>query len=251
MDKNIIDTFIDLTECKLTETEWLNWFDNNKEIIEPTCGRTTFLKIKPKESLSDIRNTYIGQVAVFNWLKSRNINPILGDTYQKAYDKEFEEFCKRERQKDKDRQKQVKDNFGYLEIFYPKFFKQLQKSFDTTNMIDKGKSQIEIAEKEIDLSVAFSADLNAFFSNISNLRLEGIEIGFDNLSLDTFDNKQFLVLGEFWHYGDGDKLLYNLTTTNIFAFAHEHRPPKIIEIAKTMTELLENNFTKHLKTVAE
>lgn len=251
MDKNIIDTFINLTECKLTEAEWLNWFDNNKALIETTCGRTAFLKIKPKESFSDSRNTCIGQVAVFEWLKTKNINVTLGDTYKKAYLKEVDEVYKQQKQKDKERQKQVKENFGYLENFYPKFFKQLQKSLDTSNTIGKGKSQLEISEKEQNLSITFSADLKTFFLNISKLKLEGIEIEFGNISLDTFNNKQFLVLGEFWCYGDGDKLLYDLTTANIFSFAHEYRPPEIIELSKTMTELLEKTFTKYLKQATE
>lgn len=248
MDKNLIDTFINLAECRLTATEWLTWFNNNKELIGEICGRTTFLKIKPKDNLSDIGNACSGQVAAVDWLKKKNIAVVIGDTYQKAYQHEFSEFCKQEREKDKERQKKVKDEFGDLEDLYPKFFKQLQKSFDTANTIEKGKLPSEISRKEDALSLTFSAELKAFFLNISKLDLEGITIDFDHISVETFDEKQFLVLGEFWLYGDGDLLLYDLTSGNCFSYAHEYSPPKIIALSKTMTELLEKSFTKYLKS---
>lgn len=248
MDENLTDTFINLAECRLTETEWLNWFSQNKEFVEKICGRTTFLKIKPKENLSDIGNAYSGQAAAVDWLKKKNIAVVIGDTYQKAYQHEFSEFCKREKEKDKERQKQVSANFGYLEDLYPKFFKQLQKSFDTSNTIEKGKPQSEVFRKEQALSLTFSTELNTFFLNISKLVFEGITIDFDDIYVENFDNKDFLVLGEFWLHGDGDLLLYDLTTTNFFSYAHEYSPPKIIALSKTMTELLEKNVTKYLKS---
>ncbi|SHF65480.1 hypothetical protein [Pedobacter caeni] len=248
MNKNLIDTFINLAECRLTATDWLTWFNNNKELVGEICGRTTFLRIKPKDNLSDIGNAYSGQVAAVDWLKKKNVAVVVGDTYQKAYQHEFSEFCKHEQEKDKERQKKVKVDFGYLENLYPKFFKQLQKSFDTANTIEKGKLAPEISRKEQALSLTFSAELNTFFSNISKLILEGITIDFDDIYAETFDKKQFLVLGEFWLYGDGDLLLYDLTTGNCFSYAHEYSPPKIIALSKTMTELLEKNFSKYLKS---
>ena len=247
MNQHVIDTLISLVECTLKEREWLEWFDEHKELVEKTCGRIVFLKIKPKESFSDIRNTYLGQMAAFNWLKTKDINVALGAAYQKQYNQEFEDFCKQEERKDKAYQKMIKDTFEYLKDIYPVFFKQLQKSFDTSSRIEKGKSQSEIFQKEHILSVIFSPDLKVFFSNISMLRLEGIHINFDDIVLERFDNNHFLVLGEFWYFGDGDKLLYDLKTKDIVVLAHEHRPPKIIQIAKTMRDLLEKTFVTYLK----
>jgi len=251
MNKEVIDTFTDLAIGKLTETEWLQWFEEHKNLVEITCGRTAFLKIKPKGNLTCIGNAYAGQTAVITWLKTQNINTEVNNIYQKAYEKEFAEFVKQEKQKDKLRQQYVKDNFAYLANSYPRFFKQLQKCFDTTNTIEKGKTFSEISEKELFLNITFSPELITFFSAISKLSLEGIEIDFGTLSVEVFEEKSFLVLGEFWYYGDGDSLLYDLNHQQLFSYAHEYQPPKLIQLANSVPDLLEKTFTKYLKSQAE
>ncbi|MDV7697339.1 hypothetical protein N6B72_10445 [Chryseobacterium soli] len=250
MNKEVIETFTDLATGKLTATEWIQWFEEYKNLVEITCGRTAFLKIKPKGNLTCIGNAYAGQTAVFNWLTTQNINTEVSNIYQKAYEKEFNEFIKQEKQKDKLRQQYVKDNFAYLADFYPRFFKQLQKCFDTTNTIEIGKTLSEISEKELLLNITFSPEMITFFSAISKLSLEGIDIDFDTLSIEFFEGKSFLVLGEFWYYGDGDLLLYDLTNYQLFSYAHEYQPPKLIQLAN-IPDLLEKTFTKYLKSQAE
>lgn len=251
MNKDIIDVFTGLATGKLTETEWLQWFEEHKNLVEITCGRTAFLKIKPKGNLTSIGNAYAGQTAAANWLQTQNINTEISSIYRKAYEKEFAEFIKEEKQKDKVRQQYVKDNFNYLADSYPKFFKQLLKTFDTSHTIEKGKALSEIAEKELFLSITFSPEMITFFSAISKLSLEGIDIDFDTLSIDIFESKNFLVLGEFWYYGDGDLLLYDLANHQLFSYAHEYQPPKLIQLANSLPDLLEKNFTKYLQAQAE
>lgn len=251
MNKEVIDTFTDLATGKLTATEWLQWFEQHKNIVEITCGRTAFLKIKPKGNLTCIGNAYAGQTAVINWLKTQNINTDVSNIYRKAYEKEFDAFVKQEKEKDQLRQQYVKDNFAYLTNSYPRFFKQLLKSFDTSNTIEKGKTLSEISAKELSLSITFSPEMITFFSAISKLSLEGIEIDFNTLSIEVFEGKSFLVLGEFWYYGDGDLLLYDLTDHQLFSFAHEYHPPKLIQLANSLSDLLEKNFTKYVQSQAE
>lgn len=250
-DKDLIDTFIALTKGTLNETEWLQWFGENKEFVETTCGRTAFLKIKPKGNVSPVGNAYAAQTETYQWLKTKNIDTVLSDIYKKAYKKEFDLFLQQEKQNDRECRRYLKDHFSYLEEAYPRFFRQLQKNFDTSNTIEKGKTQSEISQKEIALSITFSPELIAFFSAVSKLQLEGITIDFDELSIETFDKKTFLVLGEFWYYGDGDLLLYDPENHHLFSYAHEYRPSKIIKLASGMIDLLEKNFYKYLKQQAD
>lgn len=248
MDQELINIFTALAEGKLSGEEWLKWFDTNKDLVEKDCGRTAFLKIKPKANLSTAGNAFAAQTAVFNWLKTQNINADLNDVYEKQYNAEFEAFCRAEKQKEKDKRNFVKDNFGYIEKEYPKFFKQLVKTFDTSNQIEKGKTEAVILDKETDLEISFSADLKTFWNTISKLELEGITIDFEHVFLETFNEKEYLVLGEFWLHGDGDLLLYNAENGQISSYAHEYRPPKIIKLADSMTVLLEKNITAYLKS---
>ncbi len=65
-----------------------------------------------------------------------------------------------------------------------------------------------------------------------------------------FEEKEFLILGEFWQYGDGDKLLYDIDKKRIVVFAQEYEQPKIIQPAQTMTEFVEKILVRHLKQYA-
>ena len=139
------------------------------------------------------------------------------------------------------------EDWERLSAVYPKLTKQVLKDFDEYNVVTAGIPLAEIAQKSQDLGVTFSEELTLFFQHIGELRLEGVEIRFTDLYTDVFNGKDYLVLGEFWKYGDGDKLLYAPDTQQIFCFAHEYSKPKVIKQADTMTEFVEKKLVAYLK----
>ena len=139
------------------------------------------------------------------------------------------------------------EDWEQLSAVYPKLTKQVLKDFDEYNVVTVGIPLVEIAQKSQDLGVTFSEELTLFFQHIGELRLEGVEIRFADLYTDVFNGKDYLVLGEFWKYGDGDKLLYAPDTQEIFCFAHEYAKPKVIKQADTMTEFVEKKLVTYLK----
>lgn len=252
MDKQkLIEKFIELSEGKLTAEDWKIWFSENAQNVEKICGRTNFLKIKTKDSISDVQNVYYGQTAVYNWLKLKNVEVKLSNTYKQNYEKEFDDYCKAQDEKRKQLKKSVEIKFGHLKEIYPKLLRQLTKSYDEYTKIGVGKSIDEIEIKENELSIKFSDELKIFFNHISIFKFEGVEINFNYLYKQLFDKKEFLILGEFWQYGDGDKLLYDIDKQSIVVFAHEYNPPEIIKQAQTMTEFVEKILVRHLKEYEE
>ncbi|MGH1519818.1 hypothetical protein [Chryseobacterium sp. JK1] len=245
--EEIVKKFTDLSEGKLTGPEWLSWFDDHTDDIEKLCGRRAFLAVKPKESFSEIRNLYIGQLGAFDWLQSKKVETSLSDLYKKGWEQEFEDFCRQEKQKEKELQKTVEEKFGYLKTVYPKFFKQLTRSYSNSDHIEKGVEARIIKEKEQELSVTFSDEMIIFYQNISKLQLEGIEIDFTELSIETIQKKNYLFLGEFWLYGDGDHLLYNTENQSVYILAHENSPPKMIKISNSLHDLVEKKIVAYLK----
>ena len=139
------------------------------------------------------------------------------------------------------------EDWERLSAVYPKLTKQVLKDFDEYNVVTAGIPLAEITQKSQELGVAFSEELTLFFQHIGELRLEGVEIRFTDLYTDAFNGKDYLVLGEFWKYGDGDKLLYTSDTQQIFCFAHEYAKPKVIKQADTMTEFVEKKLVAYLK----
>ena len=140
------------------------------------------------------------------------------------------------------------EDWERLLAVYPKLTKQVLKDFDEYNVITAGIPLAEITQKSQDLGVTFSEELTLFFQHIGELRLEGVEIRFADLYTDAFNGKDYLVLGEFWKYGDGDKLLYAPDNQQILCFAHEYAKPKVIKQADTMTEFVEKKLVTYLKS---
>ena len=162
-----------------------------------------------------------------------------------AYLKELKE--KRKGAEQTSSQTATPEDWERLSAVYPKLTKQVLKDFDEYNVVTAGIPLAEITQKSQDLGVTFSEELTLFFQHIGELRLEGVEIRFTDLYTDAFNGKDYLVLGEFWKYGDGDKLLYAPDTQEIFCFAHEYAKPKVIKQADTMTEFVEKKLVTYLK----
>ena len=163
-----------------------------------------------------------------------------------AYLKELKE--KRKGAEQTSSQTVTPEDWERLSAVYPKLTKQILKDFDEYNVVTAGIPLAEITQKSQDLGVTFSEELTLFFEHIGELRLEGVEIRFTDLYTDVFNGKDYLVLGEFWKYGDGDKLLYAPDTQQIFCFAHEYAKPKVIKQADTMTEFVEKKLVAYLKS---
>lgn len=245
-EQKVIEKFIELSEGRLSAADWKKWVSENMHTIEKVCGRTSFLKIKTKDTFSESQNIYHGQIAASNWLKLKDIKTSLSDIYKKNYEKEFDDYCKAQDEKRKELKKSVETKFGYLKGIYPKLLRQLTKSYDEFTKIEGGKSIDEIETKEKELSFKFPEELKVFFNHISVFKFEGIEINFNYLDKQLLDKKEFLILGEFWKYGDGDKLLYDIDNHDVFVFAHEYSPTKIIKQAQTITEFVEKILVRHL-----
>ena len=162
-----------------------------------------------------------------------------------AYLKELKE--KRKGAEQTSSQTVTPEDWERLSAVYPKLTKQILKDFDEYNVVTAGIPLAEITQKSQDLGIALSEELTLFFQHIGELRLEGVEIRFTDLYTDVFNGKDYLVLGEFWKYGDGDKLLYAPDTQEIFCFAHEYAKPKVIKQTDTMTEFVEKKLVTYLK----
>lgn len=249
MEEKIIDQLIALAEGKLKPSEWKEWFAENAKEVEKICGRTKFLGIKPSSIFSDVRNIYHSQQYAIKWLQSKNISYNSSDCYEQEYEKEFKEFCRKEEEKNKRRRNQVEQKYGYLKEVYPKFFRQLKKSFDEYTILKNENDNHRIQSKEQELNIIFSEELRTFFTLISTFEYEGIRIEFNDIEIGKFDEKEYLILGEFWKYGDGDKLLYDIEKHSIHIFAHD--TPQIFKESKTMTDFMEKSIVKHLKEYEE
>lgn len=211
---------------------WKNCLPENKTEIEFQRRRKHLLRTSGCLQLAEIKN----------------ISFVQSDIYAQANKKEFDDFCETQQVKEKELRRLVENKFGYLKESFPKFHKQLLKSYHEGDRIEQGVGLSELEKRARQRSITFPDDLTLFFRNISLLKFEGLSISFEELELATEYGDNLLLLGEYWNYGDGDKLLYDLKTDNVFVFAHEFKPPKLMKQASSMVEFVEKEIVKHLKS---
>ena len=239
------DHFLNFTILKMDYIKSGKTMHFSKDFLIHNMIEFYFLKTNPK-ALPD----YLKKAGLKNYMTP------LKKWFIEATDTELvaavSAYLKELKQKRKDAeqtnsQTATPEDWERLLVVYPKLTKQILKDFDEYNVVTAGIPLAEITQKSQDLGVAFSEELTLFFQHIGELRLEGVEIRFTDLYTDVFNGKDYLVLGEFWKYGDGDKLLYAPDTQQIFCFAHEYAKPKVIKQADTMTKFVEKKLVAYLK----
>ena len=240
------DHFLNFTILKMDYIKSGKTMHFSKDFLIRNMIEFYFLKTNPK-ALPD----YLKKAGLKNymtplkkWFTEATDTELV--TAVSAYLKELKE--KRKGAEQTSSQTATPEDWERLSVVYPKLTKQVLKDFDEYNVITAGIPLAEITQKSQDLGVTFSEELTLFFQHIGELRLEGVEIGFADLYTDAFNGKDYLVLGEFWKYGDGDKLLYAPDTQQILCFAHEYAKPKVIKQADTMTEFVEKKLVTYLKS---
>ena len=239
------DHFLNFTILKMDYIKSGKTMHFSKDFLIRNMIEFYFLKTNPK-TLPD----YLKKAGLKNymtplkkWFTEATDTDLV--TAVSAYLKELKE--KRKGAEQTSSQTTTPEDWERLSAVYPKLTKQILKDFDEYNVVTAGIPLAEIAQKSQDLGIAFSEELTLFFQHIGELRLEGVEIRFTDLYTDVFNGKDYLVLGEFWKYGDGDKLLYAPDTQQILCFAHEYAKPKVIKQADTMTEFVEKKLVAYLK----
>ena len=239
------DYFLNFTILKMDYIKSEKTMHFSKDFLIRNMIEFYFLKTNPKALPDYLKKAGLKNymVPLKKWFTEATDTELV--TTVSAYIKELKQKKKDAEQTSS--QTATPEDWERLSAVYPKLTKQVLKDFDEYNVVTAGIPLAEIAQKSQDLGVAFSEELNFFFQHIGELKLEGVEIRFTDLYTDAFNGKEYLVLGEFWKYGDGDKLLYAPDTQQILCFAHEYAKPKVIKQADTMTEFVEKKLVAYLK----
>ncbi|MDO4881572.1 MAG: hypothetical protein Q3983_09845 [Capnocytophaga sp.] len=238
--------FLNFTILKMNHIKSRETMHFNKDFLIRNMIEFYFLKENPKALPDYLKKAGLkGKYATSlkKWLTEATDTELVAAV--SAYLKELKE--KRKGAEQTSSQTATPEDWQRLSAVYPKLTKQVLKDFDEYNVVTAGIPLAEITQKSQDLGVTFSEELILFFQHIGELRLEGVEIRFADLYTDEFNGKPYLVLGEFWKYGDGDKLLYAPDTHQIFCFAHEYAKSKVIKQADTMTDFIEKKLVSYLK----
>ena len=239
------DHFLNFSILKMDYIKSGNTMHFSKDFLIRYMIELYFLKANPKALPDYLKKAGLKNymVPLKKWFTEATDTELV--VAVSAYLKELKE--KRIGAEETSSQTATPEDWERLSAVYPKLTKQVLKDFDEYNVVTAGIPLVEITQKSQDLGVTFSEELTLFFQHIGELRLEGVEIRFTDIYTDAFNGKDYLVLGEFWKYGDGDKLLYAPDTQEIFCFAHEYAKPKVIKQADTMTEFVEKKLVTYLK----
>ena len=232
---NIINGLKHLSEGLFLPEEWIDWWKQNEKNASQLLSSRWYLKIKPKMSQGLIGATLISQNAAREYLKSINqsYNENSQVNYMEGWRKQIDNIS-------------LNYDKVYIIDFGSKFFKLKQNYPNLFAAIKENLLQYDVVENNLTGEKLTSSpfhkllhsDMIAFFCCISQLKMEGVFIGFDMLEL----REEYIKIGELWLNNDGDGLYIKPHKTSVYF--HDIEKNQIHIINESFNSFVENDLSR-------
>lgn len=238
-----------LASCQISPDEWVSWWNENAESLEGFLNRGEFLRIKPSLRKSLWIPILGSQKGAIKYLQDRGIDCPISSDYQENFEKELADSVRKEEERQKQRLEGLKAELPLFFEKYPKFAKSLESVFFEGDTIGKPVAVCDLDLFEEQSKIRIPQELREFFAIVSEISVEGIHIGFDELDDIVLLNKKYCRLGEFWAQADGDLLLFDPDEDNdtLHAYYYAHEDDRIDLLTESLFDLLEDEFASYLK----
>ena len=196
---NIINGLKHLSEGLFPPEEWIDWWKQNEKNAKQFLSSRWYLKIKPKMSQGLIGATLISQNAAREYLKS--INQSYSEKSQINYEEEWsKQIDNISLNYDKVYIIDFNLKFTKLKQNYPNLFAAIRKNLLQYDVVENNLTEEKLASSPF--RKLLHSDMIAFFCCISQLKMEGVFIGFSMLEL----REEHIKIGELWLNNDGDDI---------------------------------------------
>ena len=196
---NIVNGLKLLSEGLFQPEEWIDWWQQNEKFVKPFLSSRWYLKIKPKMSQGLIGATLISQNAAREYLKTINqsFNESSHINYAEGWKKQIDDIPL---DYDKFNIIDFDLKFDRLKKIYPNLFFAIKKHLLKNDVVKNDLTKDELTSSPF-YELLYS-DVITFFYCISQLKMEGVSIGFSMLKL----RGEYIKIGELWLNSDGDEL---------------------------------------------
>ncbi|SDE10640.1 hypothetical protein [Riemerella columbipharyngis] len=196
---NIVNGLKHLSEGLFKPEEWINWWEQNDNLVKLFLPPRWYLKIKPKMSQGLVGATLISQNAAREYLKSINqpYNESPHINYAEEYRKQIDLISL---EYDKCNLNDFDSKFFRLKQTYPVFFVSMKKHLSKNDIVENNLAEDNLASSYF--YRLLHEDVLTFFYCISQLKMENTFIGVNMLEL----RGEYIKIGELWLNSDGDEL---------------------------------------------
>lgn len=232
---NIINGLKHLSEGLFPPEEWIDWWKQNEKNAKQFLSSRWYLKIKPKMSQGLIGATLISQNAARENLKSINqsYNENSQINYKEEWSKQIDNISLNY---DKVYIIDFNLKFTKLKQNYPNLFAAIRKNLLQYDVVENNLTEEKLASSPF--RKLLHSDMIAFFCCISQLKMEGVFIGFSMLEL----REEHIKIGELWLNNDGDELYIKPYETSVYF--HDIKKNQIHIINESFNSFIENDLSR-------
>ncbi len=232
---NITNGLKHLSEGLFLPEEWIDWWEQNEKFAKQFLSSRWYLKIKPKMSQGLIGATLISQNAAREYLKSINqsYNKSSQINYMEGWSKQIDNISLNY---DKVYIIDFDLKFTKLKQNYPNLFAAIKENLLQCDVVENNITEEKLASSPF--YKLLHSDMIAFFCCVSQLKMEGVFIGFNMLEL----RGEYIKIGELWLNNDGDELYIKPHETS--AYFHDIEKNQIRIMNKSFNLFIENDLSR-------
>ena len=231
---NIINGLKHLSEGLFLPEEWIDWWKQNEKIARQFLSSRWYLKITPKMSQGLIGAALISQNAAREYLKSidQSYNENSQVDYMEGWSKQIDNISL-------SNDKVLIDfdlEFTKLKQSYPNLFAAIKENLLQYDVVENNLTEDKLTSSPF--HKLLHSDMIAFFCCISQLKMEGVFIGFNMLEL----REEYIKIGELWLNNDGDELYIKPHEASVYF--HDIEKNQIHVINKSFNSFIENDLSR-------
>ena len=232
---NIINGLKHLSEGLFLPEEWIDWWKQNEKITRQFLSSRWYLKIKPKMSQGLIGAALISQNAAREYLKSidQSYNENSQVDYMEGWSKQIDNISLNN---DKVHIIDFDLEFTKLKQSYPNLFAAIKENLLQYDVVGNNLTEDKLTSSPF--HKLLHSHMIAFFCCISQLKMEGVFIGFNMLEL----REEYIKIGELWLNNDGDELYIKPHEASVYF--HDIEKNQIHVINKSFNSFIENDLSR-------
>lgn len=168
------------------------------------------------------------------------------DKYATAWQREEAERESQKATADKTAKEHFTADFQELKQNFPKLYKCLKKYLSSVDVLTPGKTAGDISAKEQSLQCIFSDKQRLFMQSISDLQTDGVKYRFHDIRWLELTSSRYLVWGEYWLEGDGDLVLFDPGSDELYYLGHAGKVPQPKPLSANFNEFIEHNLVQFI-----
>jgi hypothetical protein len=239
----------EMVEGRMEPAAWFQWREENCDALQAAMPPGWFLRLKPSFLAASLnRAASVAVDGISYVLTAMNEPHEKTDRFARAYEEEFQEYCKRADAQRRESRQQANPVLDRLKQHFPKFAGLIRRRLESSNELGAPATTEELQRAEQSLGLKLPGALRRLFECSGRVSIDGLSIDIDvNLLIHPVASQlagtSMLCFGEYCLQADGDQVLLRVDELSdddppVYYYAHEF--PRVEPTKKRFTAWLES-----------